>query len=343
MKWLMLIAVLLLTACTLSKDGENLKVVYGKHGLAVEELAPGKIELRAQVKGSIYETGEQVSVFGACLDVNDRGFPNTYAMLSAWYPNGTVFLTNQSMQQIQTGYFLYVGSMSAVQGTYLTEFTCYVNGTNVQVRAFGEWQNPAWVAQIGNTAAAVGNLSGQIGNLSEQVANVSMQVGEMNLTMVNNFETTWELMSSLNVTVNQTNTNVTNLLYYVASVANGSVDRNDSYLAELLRGVAVATGAPVTGELSTVSAASTPVYFKKWRVEAQVINEYNQVASPPLVNCYVDTNNNPPTVHTLMTYEDSVGAKELTPGTKQYYYWEEKVQRLGDFTYNVTCRYNEVI
>ncbi|MBR9700897.1 hypothetical protein GOV11_03465, partial [Candidatus Woesearchaeota archaeon] len=46
----------------------------------------------AVVKGSIYETGENMTVFGACLDAGGDLLEESTATLQAWYPNGTVML-----------------------------------------------------------------------------------------------------------------------------------------------------------------------------------------------------------------------------------------------------------
>jgi hypothetical protein len=135
-----------LTACVRIYDDSGKEMIVREAKLD----GPAGLDLFAQVKGSIYGAGEFVSVFGNCLDVNDAGVVGSYGKLSAWYPNGTQLFTNASMSEIQTGYFVYTGYMDPVQGTYLTEFTCRVNGTSQVAVAFGEWQNPYWVTRIAN-------------------------------------------------------------------------------------------------------------------------------------------------------------------------------------------------
>ena len=59
-------------------------------------------KLKAMLKGSIYETGEQMTVFGACFDgygylIED---PALNATLSSWYANGTAWETSQYMTAV---------------------------------------------------------------------------------------------------------------------------------------------------------------------------------------------------------------------------------------------------
>jgi hypothetical protein len=166
------------------------------------------------------------------------------------------------------------------------------------------------------------------------IANLSNQTDS-------SFNITWSKIDTINATIAQNNQNLTTLLYYVAGVANGSVDRNDSYLAHLMRGIAVATGAPVTGVLNVTVAAQTPVYFNVWRVEAQVVNEYGQVVGPPLVHCTINTNNDPPAANASMRYVSGAGSV-LTQDTGVFFY-QENIVLMGDHSYAVNCSYNAVI
>ena len=156
--------------------------------------------LVAKVKGSIYQTGEKMSVFGTCVDAYDIPVVNATGTLSAWYPNGTQYINNSAMMLLTPGYFLWEGYMPIVEGTYLTEFVCtaMIGGVSQTAVAWGEWQNPLWANQIGDIA----NLT----NLTYiEVLNVS---SEINLTQ--------------------------QMILDTQVIANGSVDRNNSLLADLL-------------------------------------------------------------------------------------------------------------
>ena len=98
-------------------------------------------QMVANVKGSIYGSGEIMSVFGTCVDMNYVPI-NTSAYFSAWYPNGTQFISNTSMTQLQIGYFLYTGPMSVQKGTYLTEMECVDESTGQTAKAMCmKWLN----------------------------------------------------------------------------------------------------------------------------------------------------------------------------------------------------------
>ena len=103
------------------------------------------IKLVAELKGSIYESGELISLFGTCEDA-DRNPINASGLLTAYYPNGSVLFSNTTMSQFELGKYLYSAPMNSVQGTYLTAFECQYFGASAW--AYGEWQNPAWVARL---------------------------------------------------------------------------------------------------------------------------------------------------------------------------------------------------
>lgn len=315
---------LLFTGCVRITGTDGSDVYLHKNGgrlVAEDTFAPpesGQTSLlKALVKGSIYETGEFVSVFGTCLNATDGGYIGSYATMSSWYPNGTVLFENTSMIQMDgyPGYFLYTGSMNAVQGTYLTELTCHVNGTDEVAKAFGEWQNPAWV--------------GRISDIGDAVANISIQIGDLNFTMTNAFNQTIETLYSINTTINNTFTNITQQLIYVASVANASVDRNDSYLAYLLQQLIVSTGTPQNYSLQVFEDAETPVYWRVWNIDVTVYNEYNLSVGEPLVSCTISTTNTPPTSNELMSY---LGNGRFTHS--------EQVRNHEDFSWTTNCFYN---
>lgn len=427
-------------------DGKGNKVTSDNTQSALSGKVVQESQLRAMVKGSIYETGEIVSVYGSCLDAHDEGIAGANGTLSAWYPNGTKFFSDVAMTEIQTGYFLYTGAMSPVQGTYLTEFTC--NDSGVTAKAFGEWQNPFWVSKINQTLDAVQKLNETVSainttNVLDALNNLSIvlnsntaTLGDLNTTMQNTYVTLqgvnvsvqavldairnanttltqvltdtsclsgralpiylvftpnatpstncadasvpqvfYTLLSlnqsieytlyqlnltnqkldslSANVTllqqnltqlsentsawfnltytvINQTMGNVTNVIYYAAGVANSSVDRNDSYLAQLLQLLAATTGAPINHTLTVSTSAERPVYYKEWNVNTTVTNEYGVKVGSPLVSCFINTTNTPPTTNGLMSW--NAGQERFT--------YHEKVKLLGNFTWSVGCVYN---
>lgn len=292
--------------------GEKLDLKYGESSLSAVKDTPGNA-LHAKLSGSIYEGGETVSVYGTCLNATDGGFPNTYGTLSAWYPNGTLLMSNISMTVIQNpGYFLYTGPMNAVQGTYLTEFQCHVNGTDIVAKAFGEWQNPEWVKRINDTYTLVSNLSNNTQNW---------------------FNITWDKIDSINVSFNASFENITNQLIYIAQVANGSVDRNDSYLALLIQNIGNSLGIPVTHALNVTTTIdpNPPRYMKSITYISAVENEFNLTVGEPTVGCLISTTNYPPSVNQNMVYNTT---------NRVFTYTEAKYAVLDQITYNVSCHYN---
>jgi hypothetical protein len=224
MKWALMILMLavLTTACVKVHDpyGDILEVVPGEVGLA---LSAGEVVverlLEAKVKGSIYEAGEIVSVFGTCLDAYDLPFINettnaslTNATFSAWYPNGTQFIYETDVVELlEPGHYLYTAPMAAVEGTYLTRLKCSLEDQFAY--AWGEWQNPRWVGKINET------------------------INQVNGTQA---------------LINQTFTNLSNQITIVGNIANNTVDRNDSLLYEMLLNLTL-YGVPTTGPAGTLN------------------------------------------------------------------------------------------
>lgn len=234
-----LVLVLLSSGCvTLSGvDGKPIDVMTDESVMFyVDDVVVSEERtLHALVKGSIYGTGEAVSVFGTCLDGDDEVINGTYAVMSSWYPNGTVFFSNVSMGELSLGYYLYNGVMNAVQGTYLTELRCMVNGSDQFALAWGEWQNPLWVEQIGY--------------INESI------------------EITWDKIDQINVTLGNVYTNLSQEIYVVGQIANNSVDRNDSYIVYLLSQIINTTTPPSSGSLvDWTEDADTPVYMRYWNI-----------------------------------------------------------------------------
>lgn len=316
------VAMVLLAGCVhITKDGRT--VDYG-NGVSLAAIGGAQI-LHAQVKGSIYETGDAVSVFGTCLDGNDRPFTLSGAFLSAWYPNGTVFLVNQSMTQFQSGYFVYQTAMDAVQGTYLTQMACVVPGNvpgnETVAYAWGEWQNPYWTGQIKNTSRDVANMT-QILQSSQvtwnDILNITSQVPGW-------FNMTWLAQNVTDALIQQIYANLTVQNAYVAMVANGSVDRNDSllYLTLINNGFIPvnASGAPVNWTVT----ADTPVYYRTWNVVAQAYDpvKQNKKLSYPDVQC--------------QAFTSIVGGwVAMTPSGETFSY-SEFINTRAPFTWDVRC------
>ena len=270
--------------------------------------------LEIEVLGSIYESGELVSVFVTCLDGNQRPVPNVEAQLSAWYPNGTIDFYGFQMQEIQPSYFLYTGPMNSVQGTYLTQATCYIPNTTIEAIAFGEWQNPFWVSRINQTQAAV--------------QNVTIQIGALETTIEDGFQITWDSLDKINATMN----NFTIVLGEVAAIANASVDRNDSYLAQLLLNINQSiANIGVPGSSGTLvnwtEQADQPFFWEIWNIR---VDTYSPTTGKrvfyPDVGCSITT--------TL-----AGGPIPMNPIGNQFRY-SEFINQVGTFNWNVSCSYN---
>lgn len=134
--------------------------------------------IKAVVKGSIYSTGENMTIFGACFDGDSYLLPEANATFTAWYPNGTIVTgPNASMIPIYddfqgyspngTGRWLIHVTMSDTIGTYLTEMRCELDGE--WAVALGEWQNPEWVRRIGETQLSVNDTYNLLQNVSNNI------------------------------------------------------------------------------------------------------------------------------------------------------------------------------
>jgi hypothetical protein len=163
------LALLVLSGCVKihGLDGQPMEIEKTELGLSAVETATTFTEklLKAQVKGSIYESGETVSVFGTCLDADDGVLPGIVATMSAWYPNGTQFIFETVMAEVTPGHFLYTAPMDPVRGTYLTRLKCQVGDAN----STGTGQNLVayWDAESGGTnAVATGTALSAIGSAS---------------------------------------------------------------------------------------------------------------------------------------------------------------------------------
>ncbi len=297
-----LVLVLLSSGCiTLSGvDGKPLDLEQRSDGVVyfMEEIPPvidenaGKT-LKAMVKGSVYESGEAVTVFGTCLDGDDGIINGTYATMASWYPNGTVFFAGVSMTEMSPGYFMYQGSMNAVQGTYLTEITCRINGSSQFALAWGEWQNPVWVQKISDINASV--------------------------------EITWDKLDSINVTLGNVYTNLSQEIYVVGQIANASVDRNDSYVVYLLNQIINTTTPPSSGDpVSWTEDADVPVYMRYWTIRVYPYDSSTgRSLSYPDVMCDIET--------------DLPSPNEDMDVEGNHFKYKLRITRIGDFNWIVNC------
>ena len=185
--------------------------------------------LKAMVKGSIYETGEEMTVYGACFRGDGALLPAAVATFSSWYSNGTQWHNGVAMENISnSGRWLIHVNMSTVQGTYLTQIKCsYAGQTAI---AFGEWQNPNWVGRlstiedyvvlINSTTVSIENkvdalkiqlnsnvttIVLEISNLSTNLTNyyndITNQITNFSDDVQDNFSTVISLLDNLNETV----------------------------------------------------------------------------------------------------------------------------------------------
>jgi hypothetical protein len=168
-----------------------------------QSLSSAPKKLKAEVKGSIYETGSNMTVFGACYDGDGYLLSDANASFTAWYPNGS-FVTgpNASMLPVEDynlsfggGRWLIHVTMGSTIGTYLTEMRCDWQGQ--WAVAYGEWQNPEWVKKIGDTYLAVGNINTTVNNISASLANVSAELSIFHNETTENFGQVITLINSI--------------------------------------------------------------------------------------------------------------------------------------------------
>jgi hypothetical protein len=171
---------------------------------AAGDMSTNPSKLKAMVKGSIYENGSNMTVYGACFTGDGFLLPGADTYFTAWYPDGTIMigpnatmdrvyqdlddpLGNETTRPNGTGRWKIHVTMGDVIGTYLTEIRCMYEGDFAV--AFGEWQNPEWVKRIELTQDTV-NLNYA---LLQQVANDTQ----------NNFSQITELINNMTSNLSQ--------------------------------------------------------------------------------------------------------------------------------------------
>jgi hypothetical protein len=342
---------LLLTACFRVTDADGNSLYLNKEakleGIGVPAQVTTTVKLpaqtlKAQVKGSIYGEGEMMSVFGTCLNATDEAFTEgTWAVLNAWYPNGTIYVVNSTMWELdQPGYFIYSSQMSAVQGTYLTEMVCHLNNTAEFAKAWGEWQNPYWVRRIKDINDSMAGVAGNLSLLNNKTDNLTLAIGNLSWNVSESFEITWNKMNQTDVLINNSYTNLTQQITYATMVANASVDRNDSYLASLIMQLANWQQLPQTHNLTWTEYPDDDfIYNKIWNIDVHVKNEYNVTIGYPLVSCFISTTNDPPVTNQLMSAAVATGNTHFSDGTAHFTF-SERIRTMGDYSWTINCIYN---
>jgi hypothetical protein len=179
--------------------GDDFKSVLPVELSPVKQASTNPSKLRAELKGSIYESGEQVTVFGACSDGFGYLLSDANATFSSWYPNGTLWHNEVAMTPVleagnASGRFRIQMNMNDTMGTYLTQIKC-IYGDDYAL-AFGEWQNPDWVKRIKDTQTSIESLT----NLTiAQYNNITSSIQTFSSTVQINFSQVLNAIGGLNV------------------------------------------------------------------------------------------------------------------------------------------------
>lgn len=177
-------------------------------------------KLKTIVKGSIYKTGENMTVFGACFDGSGYLVPEADAKFTAWYPNGTLVVgPNATMDKIYvdssgtspngTGRWKIHVTMEDTLGTYLTEMRCELDGE--WSLAFGEWQNPDWVQDIANTYENVSSIYTLLQNVAVNLSQFEQDTNNNFSQVLNQLSTANENTEGLSTSLNEFNSQLKSL------------------------------------------------------------------------------------------------------------------------------------
>jgi len=157
--------------------------------LGEQSTDPSK--LKAMVKGSIYEEGDEMTVYGACFRGDGSLLPAANATFSSWFSNGTQWQFDEAMTSLNNSGRWYIHTnMTSTTGTYLTQIKCTFGG-NTAI-AFGEWQNPAWVVRIKTINDYVVAINGTVVSIESKVDDLSVQINNnisTVLTQIGNLST----------------------------------------------------------------------------------------------------------------------------------------------------------
>lgn len=168
--------------CVMILSGCGINAVVDERGnrhsvssfFAAKGIEEGEDVLVAKLTGSIYETGDYITVFGTCLTARDQPV-NASVSLTVYYPNGTLAIQTTNVSVIKLGYWYYSGVMGPTIGTYLTIWNCTYRGQTAL--AYGEWQNPVWVNRLENISNMLANISVDVnitGNVSFSCADLGI-------------------------------------------------------------------------------------------------------------------------------------------------------------------------
>lgn len=227
-------------------------------------------KLKAMLKGSIYENGSNMTVYGACFDGDGFLLPGASTTFTAWYPNASIMIgPNASMDRVYadydnplanettlpngTGRWKIHVTMGDIIGTYLTEIRCEYGGEFAI--AFGEWQNPEWVKRIELTQNQV--------NANYALLQVMQNQSQNNFTQVLN-----SIQGAITNITNQVGGDV-EVSFIELEEAIRTIDRSNWVLDEdnpfyiVSSGVHMFTATDVLSP-SRVAAVSSDGYYVTW-------------------------------------------------------------------------------
>ena len=111
--------------------------------------------LIAILKGSIYETGENISIYGVCFrssNETNEEFVDANVSIKIFRGNGSTLVDN-NMSTLSLGHYVYHWVVPDIQETFLTEMNCTYG--DKYATAWGEVQNPLWANRIKNISVNI--------------------------------------------------------------------------------------------------------------------------------------------------------------------------------------------
>lgn len=314
-----------------------------------KSVQEGKDVLVAKLTGSIYETGDYITVFGACLTARDDPV-NASVSLTVYYPNGTLAIQTTNVSMIKVGYWYYTDVMGTTVGTYLTIWNCTYRGQTAL--AFGEWQNPVWVNRLENLSFH-SNVTVNISLICEDNESLCNKIergfNQTNDTLWIIYDKIENISVEINISINDT------LIEYGICISNASVDRNDSYLAHIVQSIARGVGAPISYDFTVNEVVKVPIRGSNWRIKVYLLDEYGEwLTRDEGTACNVTVCDNAVTTVYNMTWVEGTGGQ----GNAQtqcghnyeppactalmiqngFYYQSHRIVA-SDFNYSVSCSY----
>jgi hypothetical protein len=132
---------------------EIINDAIAKDGSSLISFSYDEPSLIAVLKGSIYESGETIWIYGVCYqatNVTNEEFVDANSTIKIFQGNGTI-LVYANMTNVSVGHYVYQWTVPHIQETFLTEMNCSYNG--LWALAWGEVQNPIWTNRIGNISS----------------------------------------------------------------------------------------------------------------------------------------------------------------------------------------------